>query len=139
MAGENRNGVVEFDFGDATHRFRLGMGELEELQEKTGNGPFVTLQALMMGTWRVADVREPIRLGLIGAGMEPETALNLVRRYVDDRPNWLRNASAAQVIVSAALSGAPEEEPGKGAAPEAETEESANFHEGASPSAHTTA
>ncbi len=62
MAGENRNAAVDLDFGDGPHRFRLAMGELEELQEKTGVGPFALMHRLISGEWKVADVREPLRL-----------------------------------------------------------------------------
>jgi hypothetical protein len=122
MAGENRNGAVDLDFGDDTYRFRLGLAELEELQEKTGIGPFMLLTRLIDGEWRTQDVRETIRLGLIGGGLDPVPALKLVRSYVDARQSWLTHASLARLVVMAALSGAPEEEPGKGDAPEAETE-----------------
>lgn len=115
MAAENRNGTVDLDFGDGPHRFRLAIDELEELQEKTGIGPFVLLNRLIAGEWRVADVRETLRLGLIGGGMEPIEALVLVRRYVDERPAWLAHVKLAQLVVMAALAGAPEEAPGKGA------------------------
>lgn len=124
MAGENRNGVVSFEFGDGEHHFRLAFGELEELQEKTGVGPFVLLQRLINGEWRVGDVRETLRVGLIGAGMEPLAALALVRRYVDERSDWIDNAVRARRTVWAALVGAPEELPGKESAQEATTEAS---------------
>lgn len=117
MADNNRNGAITADFGDGTYSFRLALGELEELQEKTDAGPFVVLRRLYDGSWRTGDVRETIRLGLIGGGAEPLRALNLVRRYVDDRSSWIASASIAQVILAAGLSGAPEEEPGKGDAP----------------------
>lgn len=137
MAGENRNGAVDMDFGDGPHRFRLAMGELEELQEKTGAGPFVLVQRLLNGDWKIADVREPLRLGLIGGGMTPEDALKLVRRYVDQRDAWMHYAGVAKMVVLAAIAGAPEELPGKDAAPEATTEAS-NFPMDASSSAHST-
>lgn len=137
MAGENRNGVVEFDFGDDRHRFRLALGELEELQEKTGVGPFMLMQRLITGEWRTQDVTNTLRLGLVGGGMRPLDALELVRRYVEQRPDWLSNAAAARLVIFAALAGAPEEAPGKSAAPEAETEGS-NFLTDALPSASFT-
>lgn len=137
MAGENRNGVVDLDFGDGTHRFRLALGELEELQEKTGIGPFLLWQRLLHGEWRTADVRETLRLGLIGGGMEPVAALNLIRRYVDARQDWLALSVVAQTIVLAAIAGAPEEAPGKSEGPEVMTEAS-NFPTGALPSADGT-
>lgn len=134
MAFENRNGRIELDFADGTYGFRLAIGELEELQEKTGVGPYALLKRLLVNEWRIEDVTNAIRLGLIGDGVKPTEALNLVRRYVEQRSDWMNNAMLAQAIVSAALVGAPEEEPGKGAAPEAETEGS-NFQTDALPSA----
>ena len=138
MAGENRNGTVDLDFGDGPHRFRLALGELEELQEKTGIGPFLLWQRLLNGEWRTADVRETLRLGLIGGGMEPLAALNLVRRYVDARPDWLAHSARAQTVVLAAIAGAPEEVPGKSGEPEAASEAS-NSPTDALPSADGTA
>lgn len=133
MAFENRNGLVEFDFADGAYGFRLAVGELEELQEKTGCGPYTLLRRLLANDWRLEDVRETIRLGLIGGGVKPTDALNLIRRYIDQRSDWLNNAMLAQAIVSAALIGAPEEVPGKSENPEAETE-AQNFPTDALPS-----
>jgi len=121
MAFENRNARVELDFADGTYGFRLAIGELEELQEKTGVGPYALLRRLLANDWKIEDVRETIRLGLIGDGVKPNDALNLVRRYVDQRAEWINNSMLAQAIVSAALIGAPEEAPGKSSAPEDET------------------
>lgn len=122
MPFENRNGRVELEFADGTYGFRLAIGELEELQEKTECGPYTLLRRLLANDWKVDDVRQTIRLGLIGSGTEPVAAKKLVERYVDQRSDWLNNAMIAQAIVSAALVGAPEEEPGKSVEPEAETE-----------------
>jgi hypothetical protein len=138
MALENRNGRVELDFADGTYGFRLAIGELEELQEKTGVGPYVLLRRLLANDWRIEDVTQTLRLGLIGGGTSPNDALNLVRRYVEQRPDWVMNAMLAQAIVSAALIGAPEEQPGKDSAPEAETEDP-NSPTDALPSAKFTA
>lgn len=51
------------------------------------------------GDWRVDDVREPIRLGLIGAGMTPTDAFVLVSRYVDTRPLTENFGLAAAIIL----------------------------------------
>jgi hypothetical protein len=137
MAGENRNGRIELEFADGTYGFRLAIGELEELQEKTECGPYNLLRRLLANDWKVDDVRQTIRLGLIGGGLDPIKSKRLVERYVDQRSEWLNNAMLAQAIVSAALVGAPEELPGKDSAPEAETEDP-NFQTGALPSASFT-
>jgi len=126
MAFENRNGSIELDFADGTYVFRLAIGELEELQEKTAVGPYALLRRLLSNDWRIEDVIHVIRLGLIGGGKTAEEARNLTRRYVEQRPNWMSNAMVAQAVVSAALVGAPEEAPGKSDAPKDESEAS-NF------------
>lgn len=137
MAFENRNGRIELDFADGSYGFRLAIGELEELQEKTGVGPYALLRRLLANDWLIMDVRESIRLGLIGGGTEPIAAKKLVERYIDQRSDWLTNATLAQAIVSAALVGAPEEMPGKGPEPEA-TSEGSNSPTNALSSANST-
>lgn len=120
MAVDNRNAAVDLDFGGGTYRFRLAMGELEELQEVAGAGPYHCLRRLLAGDWHLQDVRDTLRLGLIGGGLPANDALKLTRRYVDERPDWLRNATLAIAVLSAALAGAPEEQPSKkGGAPKA--------------------
>lgn len=107
-----RDATVTFDWADGTHSFRLAWGQLAELQEKCDAGPYVVLQRLHSGAWRIEDISNIIRLGLIGGGMEPAPALNLARRYVEARPP-MESLIPAQVILSAALTGAPEEKVGE--------------------------
>lgn len=108
----SRNATVEFDWADDHYEFRLAIGQLRELQEKCNCGPNELLGRLRQGTWRVDDIRETIRLGLIGAGKTPSEALKIVRTHVEMRP-WLENVQPAQLILMAALMGVPEEPVGK--------------------------
>ncbi len=64
----------------ARRRSGLGLGELLELQEKCDAGPAQIVARLEGGTWRVQDLRETLRLGLIGGGMTPTDAMVKVRR-----------------------------------------------------------
>lgn len=107
-----RDATVTFDWADGTYRFSLKWGQLAELQDKCDAGPYVVLQRLHSGEWRIEDVSNIIRLGLIGGGMEPAPALKLTRAYVEARPP-MENLIPAQVILSAALTGAPEEKVGE--------------------------
>lgn len=111
---------IELVWGDGRHLFSLRVGQIGELQEKCGDlnkidgtlrlsGPGEIAQRLTYGTWRLADVRETIRLGLIGGGKTPTEAYTLVGRYVDQRP-LLENVLIAQAIILRALNGPPEEE-----------------------------
>ena len=98
-------------WGDGDRAFRLAIGQLRELQDKCDAGPAEILGRLSNGTWRVDDIRETLRLGLIGGGTTPTDALVLTARYVDNRP-LMENVMPAQAVLLAAIVG-EEEQPGK--------------------------
>lgn len=108
-----RDARIELDWADGTHSFRLPWGQLAELQEKCDAGPYVILQRLHNGTWRIEDIANVIRLGLIGGGMTPADALKKTRSYVEARPP-MENVVPAQAILGIALMGAPDEASGEG-------------------------
>lgn len=99
-------------WADGDYRFRLGWGELIQLQEATDAGPFALLDRLAGKNWRVGDISHTIRLGLIGGGKTPEDALKLVRNYVESRPP-AENVMLAYAILAAGVQGAPDEPPGE--------------------------
>jgi hypothetical protein len=110
----SRDGSITETFGDGEHLFRLAIGQLRELQEACDAGPPLIARRLWSSEWRVDDVRETIRLGLVGGGMDSVKAAVLTKRYVDDRPGeWGRNAVLAQAVLAAALFGAEDEDLGK--------------------------
>lgn len=109
MSGD---GSINLAWGDGEYRFRLGIGELRELQTTCDAGPFQVYQRLAAGTWRIDDVREPIRLGLIGGGMDATRALGKIGRYLVPA-QFLPNVVAAQRIMLAALFGDPDDILGK--------------------------
>lgn len=103
----SRSAEIEMFWVEADHTFRLGIKQLRQLQEKCGErGPKAILDALLSGTWLVDDVIQPIRLGLIGAGMNMEQAAKLVETNVEDRPLG-ESVMFAAAILSAAIAGAP--------------------------------
>ena len=106
---------------DGEDDFRLGIGEIRALQEKTGAGPSTLRRRLISGDWFIDDVRETIRLGLIGAGLSPGEALAKVRRGVDNRP-FGEAVVLAATIIAAAVVGVPNDPVGKAPAEETETE-----------------
>lgn len=95
---------VTLDWADDEHSFCLRLGELRELQDKTGVGPQKLMRRVAEGDWHVDDLRETLRLGLIGAGMSAPEALKLVRRYVDERP-LIESIQPALAVLVAVLSG----------------------------------
>ncbi len=108
----SRDGSITLPFGDSDYTFRLAWGELILLQEATDAGPYVVMQRLSSGTWKVEDISHTIRLALIGGGLKPGDALKLVRSYVEARPP-LESVILAQGILSASLMGAPEDDRSK--------------------------
>ncbi|WP_109315939.1 gene transfer agent family protein [Pseudovibrio ascidiaceicola] len=52
------------------HAFVLNIGQLRALQTNCNAGPETVLARIATGTWFIDDLIEPIRLGLIGGGME---------------------------------------------------------------------
>jgi hypothetical protein len=96
-------------WADGDYTFRLAWGQIAELQDKCDAGPYVILQRLTNGQWRIQDISETIRLGLIGGGQKPVDAVKLVRTYVEARPP-LENVLVAQAILGTALIGSPEED-----------------------------
>jgi hypothetical protein len=138
----SRNAEITFPFGDGEHVFRLALGQLEELQEKCDAGPGLVMKRLLspLMEWRTHDVRETIRLGLIGGGMSASEAIKLTRRYVDETPAWAENARLAASILGAALFGVEDEMPGETEAGEAvESPTLSRGKNGASPSSTETA
>lgn len=117
----SRDARIELDWADGTFPFRLGWGELAEMQEKTDAGPYVVLHRLHSHQWRIEDISHVIRLGLIGGGMSPADALRKVRTYVEARPP-LENHAYAVAILSAGLLGAEDEPVGEPEAPTPEAQ-----------------
>jgi hypothetical protein len=111
MRDARLRGIV---FADGEYDFRLGWGQIVELQELVNAGPHFVLNRLHSGEWRVEDIAEIIRLGLLGADetMKPSVASGLVKRYVKERP-LMENHTLAVVILTAALVGAGEEPVGE--------------------------
>lgn len=82
----NLQAEVALVWGDGEHTFRLTVNGAIELEQKCEAPIAVIHHRLHAGTYKIADVRETIRIGLIGGGKKPDEALRLVRTYVDQRP-----------------------------------------------------
>jgi hypothetical protein len=98
------HGLITEDFADGTYQFRIGYGEWQELDDLLKVGPPELLQRLRLSRWMSNYPREIIRLGLIGGGMNPVKALQLVRTYVEGRGIFDSIPLAMSIIVAAAFS-----------------------------------
>jgi hypothetical protein len=99
------------------HEFKLTIGDLRALQEKTGRGPEEILARLAARTWHVDEAIETVRLGLIGGGMARDEAKRLVSLVVDRDPLVEFRLTAFEVL-SRLLYPQEADEPEKQKAPE---------------------
>lgn len=108
----SRSAEISLAFGGEDRSFRLSIGPLRALQEKTDCGPMELLQRLAAGTWRVDDLRETILRGLIGGGMDNAKATRLVQQEFDDQP-LQQFVTLCQGIVMACVVGSEDEDLGE--------------------------
>lgn len=94
-------------FGDSVRAFTLTDTIIEELQQKTGLGIGALFLRMSSSQFRVADIVEVIRLGLVGGGTNPQEAQRLVDAYAKDRP-FDETFPLALDILDARWNGKPE-------------------------------
>jgi len=73
-------------FGTADHDFTLTDDMITELERLTDIGIGAFYQRVIAMHFKAADLAEIIRLGLIGAGMHPQAAMQLTDTYARNRP-----------------------------------------------------
>lgn len=88
------------------------VGLILDLEEKCGAGIAAIMTRLGDGSWRLNDVRETIRLGLIGGGMDPAKAMAAVKNHVDEQP-LASSVLMAYEIIAAVLVGVKDDPVGK--------------------------
>jgi len=99
-------------------RFRLAIGQLRELQESINRnrpvpvGPWTLYQMISRGDAWPDDLREVIRLGLLGGGTPSHMVPGLVKRYVEERPLF-ESVPTAQAVLGCALLGDVTDQVGK--------------------------
>lgn len=116
------DGSVELEWADGLYKFKLGLGEIRQLEEKLDEGIFRICRRLELANanrefWLAAGLRadhvfESIRLALIGGKqVEPTQALKLCNRYV--APYLWSSIPLAFAIVSAGIEQVPGDPVGK--------------------------
>lgn len=96
------------------------VGSILALQEACNAGIAAIFARLLDGSWWLNDIRETIRLGLIGGGKTPDQAMKLVKLHVDANPLAM-SVMIARAILQAVMIGVPDDPVGKTQAAEAET------------------
>ena len=107
-AAESLVTYVNLVWADGEHRFHLKYPQLKELEDKVGCGTKALYRRIRSGDWKITDLGEVLRLGLIGGDMKPPDAYKLVQRYVYERP-FEESVLPAQAVLMAVLFGVPAE------------------------------
>lgn len=85
-------------FGDGDYQFRLTQEAVRELESKSGTGIGLISSRVFAKQFAQSEISETIRLALIGGGMAPKRATDLVALYVADRPLSQTYPLAAKVL-----------------------------------------
>lgn len=104
----SRDANIELDWAGGANVFRLGLSEIEKVQEACDAGPQFIYHRLASGTWLVSDLRSPILWGLVGGGMSIVDAQKAVKTYFI--PPLAQHILVAQSILGACLVGAKDED-----------------------------
>lgn len=95
---------VHLTWPGGDHDFRLRIGELRSLQQATGAGPEELYQRINRGHWRIDDLIQVIRWGLVGAGeMKDGDAARFVTPLVDLHPLSQFRITAAAILAMTLL------------------------------------
>lgn len=120
------DGTCTVEWAGEERTFRLAIGEMRQLFELVNRprlaigapviGPMSLLTSLQRGDAWPSEVREIIRLGLVGAGMKNDRALVLIKELVEPPGHLLSASVVAAAIMMSALTGSEDEPVGKPAA-----------------------
>lgn len=98
------------------HDFCLGIGELRALEQRSDAGCFVILTRLLTSQWKIDDVLQPIRLGLIGGGMDDREAQKVIDRALETSSPYSLAVPAASILHSFLMWDEEADQPGELAA-----------------------
>ncbi|MBB4235041.1 gene transfer agent family protein [Rhizobium esperanzae] len=80
------------------HSFRLGIGELRAIEQRSDAGCAVVLMRLLSSQFKIDDVIQPIRLGLIGGGMQERDAQKVLDSALDIASPYALAVPAADIL-----------------------------------------
>lgn len=107
------NGTRTIIWSNGEDQFCLAkIGLLLDLEAKCNAPIGVIFGRLGSGNFSVNDIRETIRLGLIGGGRTPIQAMEIVKIHVDGNPLAL-SVLTAYAIIEAVMVGVPDDPVGK--------------------------
>lgn len=100
--------LIRRPFAGAARAFDLRIGEIQALERACQCGIFGLLLRLGSHQAYVADIRETIRLGLVGGGETDAASTTLIMAEIDGRPLTEHLPLAAEIIKSV-IDGLPQQ------------------------------
>ncbi|MDK1489379.1 gene transfer agent family protein [Sinorhizobium sp. 7-81] len=91
-------GAEEIVWAGGESAFRLGIGELRAIESKCDAGCAVVLMRLLSSSWKIDDVLQPIRLGLVGAGMPERDAKRKLDRALTLASPYALAVTSAEIL-----------------------------------------
>lgn len=114
------SGEIDLIWGSGLQAFKFGLGQFRALQEGVNRrrlaigaplvGPMDLVEQLKAKNVWPDDLRDILRLGLIGGGMAPRDAHLELANYFDDKPP-LPHVMPALAVLMAGLVGPPDAAP----------------------------
>jgi len=94
--------LIEVPFANELHRFRLGLGQLEDLETRFRAGTIEWVERFRANQWRIGEMRAVLITALVGGGQDPLQAKEVVDRCMMAWP-MVRNVKLFWLIVNAAI------------------------------------
>lgn len=92
---------IELQWRGGCHTFHLPLGGLRAVQDRCDAGPQEILDRIIAGRWRVDDLYETIRQGLIGGGLAAGVATSLTDKTLSTHPLEEFRVTAQSVLIAA--------------------------------------
>jgi len=95
---------MQLNWVGGEHEFALKIGQLRALQKACDAGPEEVLTRIWSGSWRVDDLLEVIRLGLIGGGeIDAKDAGTMVSALFEKHPVLMFKPVAQAILMDALI------------------------------------
>jgi hypothetical protein len=113
MSEDLQHTAIYRDLAGRRRKLELRLGEIGELERICGAGIAAILLRLSTMQWRYDDIRETIRLGLMGGGASEPDATAIVMRALDPAPKGTYLQLAADLLNACIIGVEPGKEQGE--------------------------
>lgn len=106
-------GAEDIVWPGGEHPFRLGIGELRAIEQRSDAGSAVVMMRLLTGQWKIDDVFSTLRIGLVGGGMSEADAKKTIDSALESASPYKLSVTAADLIRRFIMWDEGDEQPGE--------------------------